>query len=116
MSRFRKPYTIIRRAPGQYVHGIWQEGAAQEIVIEASVQPLNEQEVQTLPEGKRSGKAFKLFTGTELYEADQETESQDGRSADHIVIGGKAYEILRVLPYQAGLINHYKCYAVEVPE
>lgn len=113
---FRRPHTVKRRLQGQYLNGKWQEGAEQTITIQASVQPLNEQEVQSLPEGRRSGKAYKVFTDTELYEADQETAGQAARNADIIVIGGKDFEIVRVLPHLAGVLSHYKCYAVEVPE
>lgn len=116
MSSFRKPYTVKRYASGQYVNGIWQDGQVTNINIKASVQPLNLDEIEYLPEGRRSSKSFKIYTDTELFPALQEKEGQQATNPDVIVISGKDYEIIRVLPYQSGVINHYKCYAVEVGE
>ncbi|MFT9498025.1 hypothetical protein [Anaerosolibacter sp.] len=113
---FRKPYEVKRKADGSYVKGKWVDGIESSVTIQASVQPINSDEIQYLPEGRRSGKSFKIFTSTELYAAEQFKGESPGRQPDVIIIFEKRYEIVRVMPHQSGVINHYKCYAVEEVE
>jgi hypothetical protein len=116
MSSFRKPYTVIRSAPGSYVDGYWVEGAETNIVITASVQPLKVNEIEALPEGKRSSSAVKIYTDTKLLPAKQATETATATSADMLQYSSSAWEIVACASYQSGVISHYKAYAVEVME
>lgn len=116
MSRFRKPFIVKRKSPGEYVNGKWQEGQENTFTIKASAQPLSIDEIEYLPEGRRSGKSYKVYSDTELFAARQQKRTQSATNPDVIEIKGKDYEIIRAMPYQSGLINHYKCYASEVVE
>ncbi len=116
MSSFRKPYTVIRRSPGNYVDGYWVEGVETNITIKASVQPLKVSEIEALPEGKRSSSAVKIYSDDKLMAAKQATEESQAVSADILLYAGSRWEIVACAAYQSGVIPHYKAYAVEVPE
>lgn len=116
MSSFRKPYTITRYAPGQYVDGDWQDGENTTLTVLASVQPLNMKEVDALPEGKRNSAAIKIYSDTELQPAEQATADREAVSADRISYLGSQWEITACTPHQAGVIPHYKSYAVKLTE
>ena len=59
----RKQHTIRRFADGAYIKGRWQQGTeTQTLVIAASVQPIRNDERENLPEGKRMGRAVKIYT------------------------------------------------------
>lgn len=113
---FRKPYTITRHDPGSYVNGYWVEGTESSITIKASVQPLRMDEVEVLPEGKRSSSAVKIYSDTKLFPAKQANETSEAVSADILQYDSSTWEIVACTPYQSGVIPHYKAYAVEVAE
>lgn len=116
MSSFRKPYTVTRRAAGSYIGGYWVEGTESNIIIKASIQPLKVNEIEALPEGKRSSSAVKIYTDTKLILAKQATETTDAVSADILQYSGSTWEIVAYAAYQSGVIPHYKAYAIEVLE
>lgn len=116
MSSFRKPYTVVRRAPGSYVNGYWEGGPESTFTIRASVQPLRMDEIEALPEGRRSSSAVKIYTDTKLLSARQATENADAVSADILQYAGSEWEIIACATYQSGVIPHYKAYAIEVME
>lgn len=105
----RKTYTITRFGAGQYVGGFWVEGTMEQFDIQASAQPLRPEEVESLPEGRRTEQAFKIYTDTELKVAD----SGNSQNSDLITIQGEDYEIISVSPYKSGVIDHYKAIAVK---
>lgn len=116
MSSFRKPYTVVRRSPGSYVDGYWVEGSETNITIKASVQPLRMDEIEALPEGKRSSSAVKVYSDVKLNPAKQATGETQGVSADILLYAGSNWEIVACAAYQSGVIPHYKAYGVEVRE
>ena len=116
MSSFRKPYTVVRRSPGSYIDGYWVEGTESNIIIKASVQPLRMDEIEALPEGKRSSSAVKIYSDMKLLPAKQATETAAATSADILQYSGSTWEIVACAGHQSGIIPHYKAYAVEVAE
>lgn len=112
MSSFRKTTPIKRTTPGHYDDdtGLWVEGQEDTLSIQMSVQPLRVDEMDALPEGRRSSRAVKIYANVELLPADQDT----GQNADVITWFGKAWEVVSCMPYQSGVLPHWKAVAVEV--
>lgn len=112
MSSFRKPITITRTEPGHYdeTSGLWVEGEESTPTVAMSIQPLSVDEMDALPEGRRTSRSVKIYSSVELLPADQST----GQNADQFTWLGRTYEIVGCNPYQMGVIPHYKSYAVEV--
>jgi hypothetical protein len=109
---FRRPFIIMRPAPGEYIAGEYEEGPPEEIAISASVQPLRMSEQQSLPDGQRTGEAVKIYSDERLYPALQEGDGQTARRADRLIYDRREWEIVACSQYQSGVINHYKSYAI----
>ena len=104
---FRKPVTIKRKAPGQFTNGVWQDGAETTFSIEASVQPTTPEDLQSLPESRRMGTSYRLYTDIRLF-----TVTEKSSNPDVAVIDGEDYEIAMVSIWQNNIIPHYKAIAV----
>lgn len=111
-SSFRKVLTILRYngKPELCVDGTYILPKATEMTILASVQPLKANEVNILPEGMRTSRAVKVYSGVELLVANQ----QEGMLADRFIWRGMTFEVVASDIYQCAVINHYRAYAVEV--
>jgi hypothetical protein len=89
---FRKPLTVRRPPSGSYVNGIWVEDTNEIIfTITASVQGLNAETLQTLPEGYRTSETHILYTSTQLY-----TSQLDFRNPDVVEINGHKFQVIKV--------------------
>jgi hypothetical protein len=99
---------VTRSAGGGYVNGFWVENAQEEFDIIASVQPLNDQEIEFLPEGDRTKAAKKIYTATELRVHVSETSAKP----DLVGIEGDEYKVIRVQRWH----GHYKCLVVRESE
>ena len=104
---FRKPYDVLHEAAGAYVSGIFVPGAKSVSSIMASIQPVTEQDMVTPPEGRRLSDMVKIYTDSDLQEAEEST----GLQPDLIVWRGYAYEINAKSVRQMDVINHYKVFA-----
>lgn len=104
MSGFRQAMTYTRLAAGTRVDGHWVEGAGVAATFYASKQPASGEDLQALPEGRRAGSVYALFTDTALRTADPENQV----NADRVPIDGRDYEVLHVEPWQNGVLSHYK--------
>lgn len=111
-SGFTKALTVLRYngKPELCVDGTYILPKATEITISASVQPLKANEVNILPDGMRTSRAVKVYSGIELLVANQ----QQGTLADRFVWRGMTFEVVASNMYQCDVINHYRAYAVEV--
>jgi hypothetical protein len=114
MSSFRRPFTVRRRAIGSYDQatdiGFFKTEAEDEtFVIKASKQPTSGSDMKLLPENRREEEIFKLYTDTELFGA----EKGSGGNADIVEISGKDYEVIKVFPWDNGVINHYKVFVAK---
>lgn len=110
MSSFRKQVPVIRKTGYWDDAGDWHDNSPQNLTISMSVQPLTTEEMDALPEGRRTNRSVKIYSNIELLAAIQGT----AQNSDVIVWLGKNYEVVGCTPYQMGVISHYKSYAVEV--
>jgi len=121
MSSFRKPQTI-RRKSGGYVNddGYFEPGKYEEIIIQASVQPLNhsekEQYTKMNPQGGRQGNIVKFYTKSELFPTRQATNSIPAREGDVLLWQGKTWRCIDCDAFQSGVISHYRGIFQEIDE
>ena len=97
MVQFRKPFVITRKIPGAYINGIYHEGMENTFIINASVQPVRGDQMELLPEGRRSSQAIRIYTDTLL-------ETVDGENPDLIAAFGSLFEIISVEHWQSDVI------------
>lgn len=103
-SVFRQTLSVTRRAQGQYVNGIWQEGATSNLNIEASIQPASPDDINLLPEGRKQSKAYTLFTSDSLVTAN----SNANQNPDIVTIDGDDFIVSVEAIWDNNLINHNK--------
>jgi hypothetical protein len=108
MSSFRHAVTVTKRTTGTLVDGIYTDAASTSSVIQASVQPAGDSDVQTLPEGRRERKAFRLYTDSEL------VSLQESENPDRVYLYAEDYEVVTKNPWQNGVINHFKYIVVKI--
>lgn len=108
MSSFRQPWTLYRSNGGSIVSGHWVSTGETPISILASVQPAPAKDVQNLPEGKRNGSVFAVYSSTEIKVAEQATASEAGTQADQLEIDGIRYEAVTTERWQSGVIPHWR--------
>jgi len=101
---FRTPFVIRRKVAGTYVNGLWVEGGFTNITILASVQPLNGEQLEMLPEGRRTTQSVKIYTDTKL-------QTVTSANPDILLAFGDEFEVITVEPWQSNVISHYKCIA-----
>jgi hypothetical protein len=100
----RKQLTV-KRHQGSYVNGTYQPSAEVALTITASVQPLSKDDTFVYSDKyKRNTIKYKLYTDTKLLKEDE----ANTQGADVVVIDGKDFEVLDVLEWQNGILNHYK--------
>jgi hypothetical protein len=105
------PATLLRTAAGAWVDGAYVPGAVTSSTIYASVQPLTDRELATLPEGERTSDTKKAYTT-----ADVRTGSQhDNALADQITWRGVTYEVRKV-EEETAVIPHKKLLLVRLRE
>lgn len=100
--------TGARDGSGNYI-----VGASADTPIQASVQPLNGTELQTLEEGDRKKDTKKFYTLATVKTASQYT----GDSADHLIVDGVSYEARKVMDWRSSSpLPHFKVIGVRVQE
>lgn len=110
MSSFRSAFTLKRKsAPDTYVNGKLVAAGTTSTTIQASVQPLNGQEMLLLPEARRTSQAVNIYTTTQLRVANTVT----GYNADLVTAFGSDFEIISCEPWQSNVINHYKAVGIK---
>ncbi len=106
----RKNLTVRRPAAGSYVNGRWVEaGQPTELTVKASVQPASTEELETLPEARRTQGVYKLYSSTRF-----QSVQENANNPDIVVIDNDDYEVMSCQPWQNNLINHYKALAARV--
>jgi hypothetical protein len=89
---FRKPLTVRRVPQGSYIDGAWVEiGSEIVFTITASVQGVDAEILQTLPEGYRTKEAHILYTSSEL-----KTSQLNLRKPDVVEIDGDKFQVIKV--------------------
>jgi len=102
---FRKPQVITRTAAGAYVLGVWVDGAVSTLNIQASVQPMTEEDMKTAPEGRRLSDMVKMYTDSDLFTI---ADAGSNQQPDKLTWRGREYEIISKGVRQMGVISHYK--------
>lgn len=106
---------ITRREAGTYVNGRAVAGTESIVQVTANVQPVQKStDTLVLPEADRSKAVIKVYTkGAELR---QRKEGANGWAADRFTWEGDLYEVMKVINYRMGVLNHYKalCSRVEL--
>jgi hypothetical protein len=105
----RMALTVSRLAVGTYVKGVFTEGTTSAIVITASVQSASPHDLESLPEGRRNAKTYRLYTDTRLRLVTMS-------NPDKVGIFGETYEVNLENAWQNGLINHYKYIVTKIGE
>jgi len=71
-----------------------------------TIQPITAKEMQTLPENRREGGTYKVYTSIAL----KTTDTAGVLKADRLLINSKVYEVVQVQDWQNNIINHYKSF------
>ena len=101
-SAFERQIDGHRKTGGSYVNGDWVEAVPTDISVMSSVQPSPNKDLMLLPEGRREGGAYSLYSTSEL------------RNGDVYFLYGDAYEVLAVEVWQNGILPHYKAVAARM--
>lgn len=109
---FRRPMTVIDPGQGEYVDGIYQPGQDVERTARYSVQPASPQDMEMLPEGRRTNQSFALFGDERIRPADD----SEGTNAEQVVIDGERYECMRSEPWQNSIVSHYRMVVTKMAE
>lgn len=107
MSLFKSAeLTKISFAPGERVKGRWVEGSETRTEFAGTWQPASGQDLQKLPEGKRSDETFKCFAPIEIeFTA---ADADKGVSGDRIEKDGVRYEVILAAPWNNGILPHWE--------
>ncbi|ATW58222.1 hypothetical protein CNR37_00002 [Pseudomonas phage ventosus] len=113
LSTGRTTLEVTRRGPSTYVNGRPVAGIGYGVEVVCNVQPvLKSTDTIMLPEADRSKACLKVYTkGQELW---QFKEGPDGHAADQFFWQGDKYEVMKVINYAMGVLNHYKAICMRV--
>lgn len=111
ISSFGKPHTIKRQGPGAYDGPRWTAGSETDVPIIASIQPMDDgRRAELLPAGDREKDAIQIFTETELFVTDDQTQTK----ADRLQYFGRTYEVRGRKNWTETDMPHWECGAVMV--
>lgn len=104
---------VIRRAAATLVRGRSVEGEESIVTLTCNIQPiLKSSDTRLLPEADRSKACLKVYTkGCEMKSL---KEGGNGWAADRFYWQGDLYEVMKVINYQMGVLNHYKAICMRV--
>lgn len=106
------PLTITRMGEATLVNGRWVDPTTTEVLITGNIQPLQRgTDTLLLPEADRSRAKYMLLT-TDYVRA--MLEGEGGWQADTLVYEGEKLEVLKVLPYKMGTLDHYEAILARV--
>jgi hypothetical protein len=112
MSLF-KNYTldVYRYTGGSYDpdSGKYIEGSESTFQILTSLQPINGEELQALPEARRQAATYKIYPEV-VDPINLPLRTVDDENPDQIDVFGERYEIYRLENWTNDLINHQKAY------
>lgn len=108
LSTGRKTFTVKRYAPGVWTAGRYVKATPTDITIRANVQPLARSTLIRLNlGGDTTSAAYAIFSNDELR---MQVEGQ--WEADMITIDGNTYELLEVIQYSMGVLDHWEAVGV----
>jgi len=109
---FRKPFIIRRKVPGAYVNGVFVDGGEVQQTIMATVQPLKNEDMIDLPQGRRISDIIKVYTSEVLTTAE---DNGVDKQPDRIFWKDSWFEITSTGTFQMGVISHYRYWAIRIP-
>ena len=128
---------ILRVAPGAYSDGHWTDGAPAVLMIQGSVHPASGKTLQSLPEGDRTSEAYEIYSDESLQQSDPATQTRsdlltfqafDGLvdSQGNLITDNNGvpialsmpwpFKVIRVRPWQNGILPHYETVAIRIKE
>lgn len=104
---------VTRREAPTIVRGRPVPGTTATVQVECNVQPvLKSSDTIMLPEADRSKACLKVYTkGSEMKAL---KEAGPGWAADQFTWQGDLYEVMKVINYSMGVLNHYKAICMRV--
>lgn len=104
---------VTRREAATIVRGRPVPGAETQVLVVGNVQPiLKSSDTIILPEADRSKACLKVYTkGSEMKAL---REGGNGWAADRFIWEGDLYEVMKVINYRMGVLNHYKAICMRV--
>lgn len=113
LSVGRVTLDITRRDKQTLNRGRPVPGAETTVQVVCNVQPvLKSTDTIMLPEADRSKATLKVYTKGDALRALK--EGPDGYSADRFMWQGELYEVMKVINYAMGVLNHYKALCMRV--
>lgn len=104
---------VIRTSETTYERGRPVKGTSTTVDVVCNVQPiLKQSDTMLIPEADRSKACLKVYTqGGELKSL---KEGGNGWAADRFYWKGDLYEVMKVISYDMGVLNHYKAICMRV--
>lgn len=111
---FRRKLNCIRYGKGKYINGVWKNSSTAEFTIFASVQGVDNETLETLPEGYRTSEVYVIYTDSKL-----KTAMVGFYKPDVVIIDDDKYQVVKVtnksnIPNYA--IQHYEIIVVKLTE
>jgi hypothetical protein len=78
-------------------------------LLNTTVQPYQGEDLMVLDTGFQSKRAFTLFTETKVTEGEEDSQIKP----DEVMIDGDWYRVVKVKPWQVGVIPHYEVIVVK---
>ena len=104
---------IIRREAEVIIRGRPSPGAESIVPVVCNVQPvLKSTDTYLLPEADRSRATLKVYSKGDIIR--QRKEGVNGHAADRFYWKGELYEVIKVIDYDMGVLNHYKALCMRV--
>lgn len=101
---------VTSSSGGSYVRGVYVKGTPTSRTIKANVQPvLKSTDTLILPESDRSKEIIKIYTTEKLKSRKEGSAPNEG---DLVSYDGKTFEVMKVIEYKMGILNHTKAIAV----
>lgn len=94
-----------------YVGGIVQHTEADATFV-GSIQPITGKDTEFLAVGRMDVGSVKIYSNTPLHVSEQGTATP----GDLVSWQGRTYEVVASLPFQNGVVSHYKYLAQDVGE
>jgi hypothetical protein len=102
MSLFKTVTMQIRPVTGSRVNGKWTQTVGAATSFKGTFQPLRGKELDSLPEGRRAGSNYKVYSDLNF---DTVTSNEN---PDLVELNGIQYEIIKKDIWQNSIIPHYK--------
>ena len=79
-------------------------------VLNTTVQPYIGEDFMAADSGFQSKRTYTIFTETKLTEGEEDSIIKP----DEVMIDGDWYRVVKVKPWQVGVIPHYECVVVKI--